>query len=205
MSRAAAAGMAVLAILPILLLSWNTTRAGADQQEGAAPSDQQGLSLAKEQDKPLPNRDGGASPKQQAVDPRNEEDDSDDAPEIDPLGPNAACYVCHTTFVFEELAKVHLTEKTTCIDCHGLSAAHANDENIGATEPDITYKRDQVDRSCEKCHEEHDVPATEVIARFLERKPAQAPAACTDCHGTHKIEQPEGEGALAASQAQASQ
>jgi hypothetical protein len=203
-SRAAAAGTAVFAMLLILLPSWNTPRAGAGPQGASATSNQQGASLPKEQDKPLPEHDGKASPKQRPVDPRDEEDDSDDTPQIDPLGPNAACYVCHMTFVFEELAKVHLAEKTTCIDCHGLSAAHANDEHIGATKPDITYKRDQIDPSCEKCHEEHDVPATKVIARFLERKPAEAPASCTDCHGTHKIERPEGEGALVASPAQAS-
>jgi hypothetical protein len=30
----------------------------------------------------------------------------------------------------------------------------------------------------------------EVIARFLECKPNQSPAVCTDCHGKHKIEPP---------------
>jgi hypothetical protein len=75
---------------------------------------------------------------------------------LDPLGPNAACYVCHMTFVFEEIAEPS-AEKVTCIECHGLSAAHANDEDIGATKPDIMYKRDEIDASCEKCHEDHDV------------------------------------------------
>lgn len=101
---------------------------------------------------------------------------------------NAACYVCHTTFVHEELSKVHLEEKTTCIDCHGLSAAHANDEDVGATPPDITYARDKIDASCGKCHEGHDAPARDVIARWLERGPP-TPAVCTDCHGTHRIDE----------------
>lgn len=111
--------------------------------------------------------------------------------ENDPLGANAACYVCHMTFVKEEMAKVHLAKKVGCIDCHGLSAKHANDENIGATKPDITYKRDQIDPSCVKCHEAHDVPGKKVIARFVARKlPAARQPVCTECHGTHKIERP---------------
>ena len=106
----------------------------------------------------------------------------------DPAGANAACYVCHMTFVKEELAKVHLKAKIGCIQCHGLSDKHANDENIGATKPDITFQRKQIDPSCGKCHEGHNAPATKVVARFVERRlPADSAPTCTDCHGTHKI------------------
>lgn len=112
---------------------------------------------------------------------------------LDPLGPNAACYVCHTTFVFEELARVHLAEKTTCIECHGLSAAHANDEHIGATKPDIVYKHDAIDASCKKCHEKHDAPASEVVALYRQRELKDPKPVCTDCHGTHRIEHAGGE------------
>lgn len=108
---------------------------------------------------------------------------------LNPLGPNAACYVCHMTFVFEELARVHLVEKIACIQCHGLSAAHANDEDIGATKPDITYTREQVDLSCEKCHDTHDAAAREVVARWKERGLKDSKVVCTDCHGTHRIEE----------------
>jgi hypothetical protein len=112
---------------------------------------------------------------------------------LDPTGPNAACYVCHMTFIFEELAKVHLKEKVTCVECHGVSAAHANDEDIGATKPDKTYMRCQINASCRKCHEEHDARPEEVIARWIQiGSPKQEPV-CTDCHGTHKIERPEPE------------
>lgn len=112
-----------------------------------------------------------------------------DEPTIDPLSVNANCYVCHTTFVREEISKWHFAEQITCVSCHGLSAAHANDENIGATKPDITYRRDQIDAMCSKeCHTQHDVPAGEVLARFQERKPAASPVVCTDCHGHHRIE-----------------
>jgi hypothetical protein len=109
--------------------------------------------------------------------------------DIEQLGQNAACYVCHTTFVKEELAKVHLANKVTCVQCHGLSEKHANDENIGATKPDMLYPRAAVDGSCQKCHEDHDVPAQRVVARFLERKlPTDRAVICTECHGTHKID-----------------
>ena len=70
----------------------------------------------------------------------------------------------------------------------GLSAPHANDEDIGATKPDITYERDAVDAACGTCHTTHDVPARQVVARFLEgRPPAGAGPICTDCHGSHRI------------------
>jgi hypothetical protein len=111
------------------------------------------------------------------------------AEESDPLGANAACYVCHMTFVKEELSKVHLAAKVGCVKCHGLSAKHANDENIGAGKPDITYQRNQIDAACAKCHETHDAPARKVVARFHERRlPASCTPICTDCHGAHKIE-----------------
>ncbi len=130
--------------------------------------------------------------------PSEQADESTDKPAepaetIDPLSVNATCYVCHMTFVREEISRVHFKEEVTCIKCHGLSAAHANDEDIGATKPDIVYKRNQVDEMCAKCHEEHDVPATDVIARFVEREITESPPVCTDCHGKHRIEPPEEE------------
>ena len=100
--------------------------------------------------------------------------------ETNPLGANAACYVCHMTFVKEELSKTHLRAEITCVRCHGLSAGHANDEDIGATPPDVSFKRDQVDAMCLKCHESHDIGPEEVVA-------GESPSVCTDCHGTHKI------------------
>lgn len=116
-------------------------------------------------------------------------DPNADEPMIDPLSVNANCYVCHTTFVREEISKWHLAEQVTCVRCHGLSAAHANDENVGATKPDITYRRDQIDAMCSsECHTAHDVPAREILARFQDRKPAASPVVCTDCHGHHRIE-----------------
>jgi hypothetical protein len=112
-------------------------------------------------------------------------DSKADGAVTDPLGPNGACYVCHMTYVREELSKTHLAAKVTCIKCHGLSAGHANDENIGATKPDRTYDRGKINRMCRKCHKTHDVPAEAVIARWLERKLTECPPVCTDCHGEH--------------------
>ncbi|MHC4176744.1 MAG: cytochrome c3 family protein [Planctomycetota bacterium] len=136
-----------------------------------------------ETDRPAAEAD---DPDTQSEDPDAETDDQPDS-----IWANAACYVCHTLFVKEELSKVHLNEKVTCIKCHGLSAAHANDENIGATPPDVAFRRDQIDPLCLRCHTTHDAPAREVLARFIQRRLSpKSPPTCTDCHGRHKIEQP---------------
>ncbi len=128
-----------------------------------------------------------AGPPRAASGPRSSQPPGDqDASDV--LGANAACLVCHLTFVKEPLARSHQLQGVFCTKCHGASVAHANDEHIGATRPDVTYSRAKVDGACAVCHEEHDVPATKVIARFLERKlPAQPVVICTDCHGAHRI------------------
>ena len=118
--------------------------------------------------------------------------DEEESPQIDPMSVNATCYVCHMTFVYEKISSTHFEAKVTCIECHGTSAKHANDENIGATKPDVVYARKDVDKMCGKCHEDHDVAPRKVVARFLQRKlPANREPVCTDCHGTHRIEREE--------------
>jgi len=114
----------------------------------------------------------------------------------DPMGPNAACYVCHMTFVREELSRSHQAAKVGCIRCHGLSAPHANDEDVGATKPDVTYTRAQVNPACRKCHPTHNARPEAVVACWqqvvktrFDSQPPPSPA-CTDCHGTHKIAKP---------------
>ena len=47
----------------------------------------------------------------------------------------------------------NVKKKCNFIHCLGLSASHANDENVGATLPDITFERDEVP---EMPHEAHD-------------------------------------------------
>jgi len=126
----------------------------------------------------------------------HEADHTEDAKahHLDPLGPNAGCYVCHMMFVGEELAKTHLKVNIGCVDCHGTSAAHANDEDIGATSPDVVTRGEKLNPFCRKCHPTHDVAPERIIARWLERarpnaasQPAQSAAQCTACHGHHKI------------------
>lgn len=43
--------------------------------------------------------------------------------------------------------------------CHGPSVRHTEDENIGATPPDVVFKKGKVDRICGECHdpEEHTI------------------------------------------------
>ncbi len=110
---------------------------------------------------------------------------------IDPLSVNANCYVCHIPFVREEISKQHLAKKVTCVRCHGVSAGHVNDEDVGATKPDIVHRRDQIDAMCRKCHKKHDVPARDVLARLVERRLNSPLVVCTDCHGHHRIEPPQ--------------
>ena len=187
---------------------------GADQQAGPAAADrltdnpplpsgervgvrgdeQVGPSLSSQQSAQGEQNDQVESASPASSDPEDRQTDAeDDAPLIDPLSANAACYVCHMTFIYEEFSKVHLAEKITCIECHGVSGPHANDENIGATPPDIVFEREEVDASCAECHEEHDVSPREIIARSIERGLPDSSPICTDCHGTHKIEQAEEE------------
>ncbi len=106
-----------------------------------------------------------------------------------PPADNEACFVCHTNYREEPLAAAHATRNVACMDCHGKSNAHRNDEN-NTTPPDTMYPRDAIDRACAACHDGHDVPARDVIARWLARGAGQEdPAAivCTDCHGEHRL------------------
>ena len=83
---------------------------------------------------------------------------------------NAACYVCHANFQDEELVTQHAAGDTGCVDCHGKSYPHRNDEN-NTTPPDMMFPREKIEASCLKCHETHDAPAAKVIARLHERLP----------------------------------
>jgi hypothetical protein len=78
------------------------------------------------------------------------------------LTDNMACFVCHANYREELLASEHAAKNVGCVDCHGPSYAHRNDEN-NTTPPDIMYPTDAIDSSCEVCHESHDVPARDVI------------------------------------------
>jgi hypothetical protein len=105
------------------------------------------------------------------------------------LADNSACYVCHANYREEELAQWHAAEEIGCVECHGDSFAHRNDEN-NTTPPEVMFPRAKIDDSCQECHESHDVSPQDVIAMFLERCPHDADprnVVCTDCHGQHRL------------------
>jgi formate-dependent nitrite reductase cytochrome c552 subunit len=102
---------------------------------------------------------------------------------------NGACYVCHVNYEEEPLVGWHAEEGVGCVDCHGDSFAHRNDEN-NTTPPDKMIPAKQIDKACGECHDEHDVPAAKVITRLLQRCPEKAKSkniVCTDCHGQHRL------------------
>jgi hypothetical protein len=104
---------------------------------------------------------------------------------------NAACFVCHGNYEREELVTVHAAEEVGCVDCHGDSFEHRNDEN-NVTPPDIMYPAEKIDAACQDCHDTHDVAATEVLARWQQRCPQKQDVSqivCTDCHGEHRLAQ----------------
>ena len=112
------------------------------------------------------------------------------APTTAAVAENAACFVCHANYRAEPLVGWHAGANIGCAACHGKSYAHRNDEN-NITPPDIMYPADKIDSSCRKCHAAHDVPAENVVVRWLQRYPDKRhPKAiiCTDCHGSHRLE-----------------
>ena len=105
------------------------------------------------------------------------------------LADNMACFVCHANYREEALASRHAQGNIGCVDCHGTSYAHRNDEN-NTTPPDRMYPADAIDQACRKCHASHDVPAVKVIACWQQRYPDKTNTktiVCTDCHGEHRL------------------
>ena len=106
-----------------------------------------------------------------------------------PMANNSACYVCHANYQDEQLAQVHAKAEVGCVDCHGESMKHQEDE-FHETPPNQMYALNAIDSMCGKCHDEHDVPATEVLERWQKRCPKKVDPrsiVCTDCHGHHRI------------------
>jgi Zn finger protein HypA/HybF involved in hydrogenase expression len=122
---------------------------------------------------------------------------ADDKGASDGVAPNDMCHVCHIDFAEEKMAIRHAKAKVWCRDCHGLSAKHMSDENIGATRPDRVYKTTEVNGMCGKCHQKDKHPklsAEKRAARLAAGKKAQEKVKerrveiagiCTDCHGSH--------------------
>ena len=105
------------------------------------------------------------------------------------MADNSACYVCHGNYEEEPLAQVHSRAEVGCVDCHGQSYDHRDDED-NVTPPDIMYWPEKIDDACQKCHRTHDAPARKVLARWKERCPGKKDVStivCTDCHGQHRL------------------
>ena len=103
---------------------------------------------------------------------------------------NFACYVCHGNYDGEEMVVSHGIEAIGCIDCHGKSYEHRNDED-NITPPDKMYPLERVDKMCAVCHDMHDAPARKVLEKWQERCPEKTDPkeiVCTDCHYQHRLE-----------------
>ncbi|HYW78238.1 MAG TPA: hypothetical protein VE890_01635 [Thermoguttaceae bacterium] len=109
-----------------------------------------------------------------------------------PTGPkanNQACFACHANYEKEPFVNWHAEANVGCVKCHGPSSDHRNDEN-NITPPDKIFGPGTIAKLCKDCHDDHDAPAADVIARWQERCPVKTKAdeiVCTDCHGQHRL------------------
>ena len=106
-----------------------------------------------------------------------------------PRANNEPCFVCHGNYREEPLVEQHAKENLGCVECHGSSPAHRDDED-NITPPDLLYASDKIDRMCQKCHEDHTAPVRKVISVWQQKCPAKSDPAslvCTDCHGAHRL------------------
>jgi hypothetical protein len=109
---------------------------------------------------------------------------------------NAACYVCHPSLKTEAITTTHLDENVGCVDCHGPSTEHLQDE-MQMTTPDHLFGRLEVDGMCGKCHEDQHASVEDEVEVFRREwegrarpngRTISATSICTDCHGTHNID-----------------
>jgi len=135
--------------------------------------------------------------------------DEAEEPSAEAAGGNSKCYVCHATMKTEAITADHLAMDITCDQCHGPSIEHMHDEML-MTEPDLLFGRSEVRKMCSdsSCHapgegrteyglQDHKDPAkvqefhdewqgrTRPNGRAIMKNPV-----CTDCHGTHNIDEP---------------
>lgn len=111
------------------------------------------------------------------------------AQSVDHYAPNDPCYVCHGNLRDDRLVQVHGASEVGCIDCHGQSDNHRNDED-NIIPPDKMFAGEMIDQLCGECHESHDVPPRKVVERLRSRnlltaKPADL--SCTACHFNHRL------------------
>ena len=94
---------------------------------------------------------------------------------------NTACFVCHANYKIEFLADSHAKADIGCVNCHGQSFAHRNDEN-NIIPPETMYSAEKIDPFCQDCHTAHDIPPRTIIARWLKRSEKEANPSCSGCH-----------------------
>ena len=94
---------------------------------------------------------------------------------------NMACFVCHANYRGEFLAERHAKANVGCVNCHGDSFAHRNDEN-NTTPPETMYPAEKIDPFCQGCHDAHDIPPKKIIACWTEQKTKKPEATCEGCH-----------------------
>jgi hypothetical protein len=123
------------------------------------------------------------------LDEPTEEEEVPDVATTQAAAENMACFVCHDNYRTEFLANRHAKAEIGCVNCHGQSSAHRNDEN-NITPPEILYSPEKIDSFCQGCHRTHDVPPQKIIARWAERsldRTDPSKIVCTDCHGDHRM------------------
>ncbi len=99
---------------------------------------------------------------------------------------NTACFVCHANYKAEFLVECHVKVNIGCVDCHGQSSAHQNDEN-NITPPETMYSAQKIDPFCRSCHNAHDIPPKKVIAHWLKRKAEKNDPSCQGCHEDNDV------------------
>jgi hypothetical protein len=95
----------------------------------------------------------------------------------------SSCAVCHVDAADQWNGTVHERSAVGCVECHGPSHGHVEDEN-NEVSPDEVFVRADVDRLCAECHRCGRAPVTPAQAALL---PAVTPAVCTDCHIAHQF------------------
>jgi len=123
------------------------------------------------------------------LDELTEEEEASAAAITEAAAENMACFVCHANYRGEFIAERHAQADVGCVNCHGDSFAHRNDEN-NTTPPETMYSADKIDAFCRGCHESHDVSPRMIVARWAERnldKTDPDRIVCTDCHGNHRM------------------
>lgn len=99
---------------------------------------------------------------------------------------NTACFVCHANYKTETLVECHVKINIGCVNCHGQSSAHQNDEN-NITPPETMYSAEKIDPFCRSCHNAHDIPPRKIIAHWLKHIAEKTDPSCQGCHEDNDV------------------